>query len=122
MSDFSKLSDAEINRLVAERLGWTDIGSTRGKCPFRNDAGGISYYYDIVPDYCNEANAYMQLVEKMAKSPYTVSMESFIDDCWKFSVTHVVTLDGCDVVAESRGRAIAECFLKWHDARGKSNG
>jgi hypothetical protein len=63
------VTDQEINRAVAESLGWTDVHM------YEDDAGPPihcgyapnSTYASLVPDYCNSYDAIMPLVKALKK-------------------------------------------------------
>lgn len=116
MPDFSKLSDAKINYRVAKALGFKYSGGV-------NINGVRTYYlpngvyFGPCPDYCNEADAYMPLVEKMKPCTF------YSHDLWRcfipMDVSYISGGGKFYSVNKSLGRAVCECFLQWHEAQGK---
>lgn len=130
MTDFSKLSDGEIDRLVAEALGWKkDIAIT-----------GLEYWYmpgvdpklyptswRDIPNFTTDPDAREQLLEKM---PDKIQIDDkFVGQQWHYFTIEKYQTEWFvgfkdDVEYENNsfhddyfcrgklGRCIAECFLK----------
>lgn len=103
MTDYSKLSDVKINKLVAERLGWK----------FQECTDGI--LIPACPSYTTDPAAWWPLVQKMAegssKNRVTITCEynlGVIDD-WVVFSKHAIHSD------VNVGRAVCICFLKATD-------
>lgn len=60
--ELSKLPDGEINRMVAERLGWTRVSERTG-CGWWGFVPDGSHSRQL-PDWCTDLNAAWDLVEK----------------------------------------------------------
>lgn len=124
MTDYSKLSDAELNRLVAERLGFTPREIKYFDEPFtvwdspKDWPHKLTCEYEALPKFTTAPSAWWPLVEKLNSSP-DVRFTNLISD----EDGNTFNIETCDdgtitVSGGSAGRAIVECFLKWKATEG----
>jgi hypothetical protein len=147
MSDYSELSDSEIDNIIACRLGWSvekrTIDDTEGSFPLETFPYGVCQpnYTDTVFGYYQTAAAAFDDMASWCDDGwvgnYHGAFKLIEDKCYNFShdapsktvIIRIVDVDKetgyqfvYSVHAKSIPRAIAECWLEYQDslAREKS--
>lgn len=114
MTDFSTMTDGELRRWIAERLGWTEIkeelsrmrdleGEPISVWAGRDTSGEVEY----IPDWPNDANAALELFKQF----HGIGLEWF-NNRWTIA-SGTKWLAGND----SAARAICEAWAQWHEAK-----
>lgn len=129
-TDYSKLSDAELNREIVKRLGWTVVS---------NKQSGLMFYYPLPPNqaaparfgYRDEKSAWESIEFRPAQDA-NAAFNLIENECYNFShdapsKTCIVRIARMDeetdyqfihsVHAKSIPRAICECWLEYQDAK-----
>lgn len=105
--ELSKLPDGEINRMVAERLGWTRVSERTG-CGWWGFVPDGSHSRQL-PDWCTDLNAAWDLVEKQFPEASVLLLKD------KSGTTAILGLEihasKCKTTAPHPARAIAVAVL-----------
>lgn len=118
MSDYSSMSNAELKRVIAERLGWAQVthnamkwlGSTQGAdlLGFPPEAAGEEAVYTRVPNWPESADAAIELF------PYGFDIRIMRRrGQWLVGLGDTVY-----PTADTPARALCEAWLAWSDAQG----
>lgn len=122
MVDYSTLTDKELNRLIAERLGWQithiDVARVELKRPDNtlvHDTGDgyLSPYWResevhwALPDYTGDLNAALEIVSEY--DGFTLERRG---DAWN---ANIYGARGMGYADRSAARAICIAWLHWND-------
>jgi len=124
MTDYAELTNAEINREIAGRLGYTDIQPAMGHVMIREHHGpyGIPPRGDMLaplPNWAGSVDAALVLPVLGVRSG--VSMDNILRD--EFAVTIIGLVRGSGAYKNFRAhnkdlpRAICLAWLEYNDAR-----
>lgn len=127
MTDYAAMSDAELNRAIAEKreylLSAIDPNNWTVLDPDRMPITGYHTYpaqaWEAVPNWAGDVGEAMKLLE--SESDYIIQKDSEDEDELRYSVQIGFVnpsglRGGCRTYGESLPRAIAECWLMLKEA------
>jgi hypothetical protein len=115
MTDYSKMTDEQINEAIFKAKGWVELPPPAAPPWQRPSDGGVeSWHSSFPPDYIHDWRLCGELLEEMRDKCLVSLMNGRLDNpAWVCSI--FLNPAGISTIASTPQRVICEAWLAWKE-------